>query len=369
MGKPVRKPMRPVPPNKKKTTRPFDSNGPANDAGGVPLWLARFVEYTAGECHLSENTVAAYRRDIHRFYQWLGERGQGTTSKGKRKQPSPAAAAGGMGAQTIRALTIRDLADYATWLHEQKLGPATLARHLVSLKVFFRYLQLEGMLEDNLAELLGSQKLWQRVPQVLSPEQVDHLLQAPQAEDPYWRRDRALLEMLYATGCRAGEVSGMKLEDIHLDDGYCICHGKGDKQRMVPLGNSAARTFREYLEHERPQSLAKWSVRRPRVGGNPESASGAAGPPWAFLSYRGQRLRRERIWELLKRYVRRIGAPESVSPHTMRHSFATHMLSGGADLRQVQEMLGHASIATTQIYTHVDTTRLKAVHTKFHPRG
>ncbi len=291
-------------------------------------WLDAFVSYSAGECHLSENTVAAYRRDLRRFFEWLDGR-------------------------SIPELTVQDLADYTTWLHNKELAPASLARHLVSLKVFFRYLQLEGVLQDNRAELLGSQKLWQRVPQVLSPEQINRLFDSPRSYDPFWRRDRAMLELLYATGCRASELSNLKLEDVHFDQGFCMCHGKGDKQRLVPLGARAVAAVREYLEHERPVSVKR---------------SGST-PSWLLLSYRGRRLRRERIWELLKKYVQRVGAPPLVSPHTMRHSFATHMLAGGADLRQVQEMLGHASIATTQIYTHVDTSRLKAVHNQFHPRA
>ena len=141
-------------------------------------WLDAFVQYAAGECHLAENTVAAYRRDLVRFFQWLDGR-------------------------SIPQLTIRQLADYLGWLHEKNLAPATVARHIVSLKVFFRYLQLEGVMEDNLAELLGSQKLWQRVPRVLSPEQIDRLFESPGPDDPCWRRDRAMLELLYATGCRA----------------------------------------------------------------------------------------------------------------------------------------------------------------------
>lgn len=291
-------------------------------------WLVAFVQYAAGECHLAENTVAAYRRDLTRFLKWLAGR-------------------------NIPELSIQDLADYAGWLHRRKLAPATIARHIVSLKVFFRYLQLEGVLTDNLAELLGSQKLWQRVPKVLSPQQVDKLFCCPQDGDPLWRRDRALLELLYATGCRASELSNLQLRDMHLTEGFCMCRGKGDKERLVPLGVRAADAVRAYLEHERPQLVA------------------AAAPTsdWVLLSYRGRRLRRERIWELLKKYVRRIGAPPDVSPHTFRHSFATHMLAGGADLRQVQEMLGHASIATTQIYTHVDPSRLKKVHRQFHPRA
>jgi integrase/recombinase XerD len=179
------------------------------------------------------------------------------------------------------------------------------------------------------------------------------LFESPTDGDPFWRRDRALLELLYATGCRASEISNLKLRDVHLEESFCMCRGKGNKERLVPLGQRAADAFRDYLKTERPVLERR-----------------APSPPdWALLSYRGRRLRRERIWELLKKYVRRVGAPEDVSPHTMRHSFATHLLAGGADLRQVQEMLGHSSIATTQIYTHVDTARLKKVHRKFHPRG
>lgn len=290
------------------------------------------MEYAAGECHLAENTVAAYRRDLVRFFEWLGPR-------------NPA------------KLSIRELADYIGWLHAKKLAPATIARHIVSLKVFFRYLQLEGAMEDNLAELLGSQKLWQRVPTVLSPQQVARLFECPQQGDPFWRRDRALLELLYATGCRASELSSLRLRDVHLDDGFCMCRGKGNKQRLVPLGVRAAEAVRAYLEHERPELAAA------------ASTTASTATDWVLLSYRGRRLRRQRIWELLKKYARRVGAPPEVSPHTLRHSFATHMLAGGADLRQVQEMLGHASIATTQIYTHVDPSRLKKVHRRFHPRA
>jgi len=302
--------------------------GPPKPRGIAQTWLDAFVEYAAGECHLAENTVAAYRRDLARFSQWLAGR-------------------------DIVRLSIRNLADYVGWLHAKKLAPASIARHIVSLKVFFRYLQLEGVLEDNLAELLGSQKLWQRVPKVLSPQQIDRLFQSPGRGDPYWRRDRALLELLYATGCRASELSTLQLRDMHLEEGFCMCRGKGGKQRLVPLGGRAAESVRAYVQHERGKLAAEVSPP----------------PDWVWLSYRGRRLRRERIWELLKKYARRVGAPPEISPHTLRHSFATHMLAGGADLRQVQEMLGHASIATTQIYTQIDPSRLKKVHRKFHPRA
>jgi integrase/recombinase XerD len=311
----------------RKQLKPLRSKaGTARNASErfLPPWL----DYLRTECHLSENTVAAYRRDMVHFFRWLG-------------------------GKAIPQLTIQQLADFVAWLHGLKLAPASIARHIVSLKMFFRYLQLEGVLRDNLVELLGSQKLWQRVPQVLSPQAVSKLMESPQRCDPLWRRDRAMLELLYATGCRATELSNLKLPDMHLDEAYCRCHGKGDKQRLVPLGRRAIEAVQSYLDDERPGLAAN---RDPQ-------------PPWVLLSLRGKRLRRERIWELVKKYTARVGISDSVSPHTMRHSFATHLLAGGADLRKVQEMLGHSSIATTQIYTHVDPARLKRIHKQFHPRG
>lgn len=291
-------------------------------------WLAGFIDYLRGECRLAENSVQAYQRDIRRFQAWCRGR-------------------------DVRRLAIADFSDFAGWLHDQALAPASIARHIVGLRMFLRYLQLEGQLQENLAELLGSQKLWERVPNVLSPELIDQFLRAPQKYDPFWRRDRALLELLYATGCRASEISFLKLPDLHLAEKYCVCQGKGNKQRVVPLGETAAEVVSEYLLEERSRLVGKQSLP----------------PPWVLLSRSGKRLRREAIWELVKKYAIRSGVPASISPHTMRHSFATHLLAGGADLRQVQEMLGHSSIATTQIYTHVDPSRLKKVHQKFHPRA
>jgi len=288
--------------------------------------VSAFLHYLQSECGLAHNTFLAYRRDLRRFSGWLGGR-------------------------AVAALTIRELADYAGFLHEQKLAPASIARHIVSLKMFFRYLQLEGVLSENQVELLGSPKLWQRVPEVLSPREVDRLLDAPGADDPFPLRDRALLELMYATGCRASELSGLTLGDVHLDDSYCKCLGKGDKQRLVPIGRRAVEAVRKYLREERPRLCAK---------GRPA--------PYLLLSKGGRQFRREAIWELVLKYTKRLGIAD-IHPHTLRHSFATHVLAGGADLRYVQELLGHASIATTQIYTHVDHTRLKAIHQKFHPRG
>jgi integrase/recombinase XerD len=287
-----------------------------------------FVKYLRTECHLAENSVLAYERDLRRFFNWLGSR-------------------------RIEGLRISDLAEYPAWLTAQELAPASISRHVISLKVFFRYLQLEGTVTDNQAELLGTQKLWQRVPTVLSSAEVEGLISAPNPPRPWWRRDRALLELLYATGCRVSELSMLRLRDVHLVERYCLCHGKGDKQRVVPLGKKAVAAVEDYLERERP----KLSERRETPA------------PFLLLSSRGGRLLRERIWELIKHYAKQAGCAAELSPHSLRHSFATHLLAGGADLRQVQEMLGHASIATTQIYTHVDHSRLKKVHSTYHPRA
>ena len=299
---------------------------PATESAGH--WVTRFVEYLAGECHLADNSVVAYRRDLKRFLEWLDGRG-------------------------LRSLKIGDFSDYAAWLGTRKLAPASIGRHLVSLKVFFRYLQLEGVVRDSPAELVGSPKLWERMPKVLSAEQVAALLAAPTGGDPAWRRDRALLELLYATGCRVSEVAGLKLRDVRLGERFCRCLGKGSKERLVPLNPRAVAAVQQYLDEERPRLAARASTL----------------PSELLLSARGLPLRRERIWELVKRYASRVGIRADISPHTLRHSFATHMLAGGADLRHLQELLGHANIATTQVYTHVDASRLIATHRRFHPRA
>lgn len=287
-----------------------------------------FVEYLRSECHLAENTVAAYQRDIRRFHEWLGPR-------------------------NLVKLNISELSDFVGFLNSRELAPASIARTVVGLKMYFRYLQLEGILVDNKVELLGSQKLWQRVPEVMSPKEVERFLNAPKRYEIYHFRDRALLELLYATGCRASELSNLRLRDMHLEEGYCKVQGKGSKQRMVPLGEAATKAVSDYLKRLRPQLVAK----------RPDETD------WLLLTRSGRRLRREAIWELVKKYALEADIDVSISPHTLRHSFATHLLAGGADLRQVQEMLGHASISTTQIYTHVDQSRLKKVHKQFHPRA
>jgi len=292
-------------------------------------WSERFFKYLRSECLLANNTVAAYRRDLNHFKDWLDGR-----------MPT--------------RLQIDDLTNYLVWLKEQGLAATSIARHIVSLRMFYKFLQLEAGITENPAELLTTPKIWRRVPKVIPASVIEQFLTAPQKYDPLWKRDRAILELLYATGCRVSEVSDMLLANVFLEQGYCLAEGKGSKQRMVPLGQRAVEAIREYIKDSRAQlTLTK----------DPKQT------PWLIVSRTGQRLRREAIWELVKRYALRAGIDPETSPHTLRHSFATHLLAGGADLRLIQEMLGHASIETTQIYTQVENSKLKRVHQQFHPRG
>lgn len=309
-----------------------------------------FLDYISGECNLSRNTRLAYGRDIDCFYEWLDSK-------------------------EIENLKIQDLADYADWLHEKGLAPSSLSRHIVSLRVFFRYLQLENILKVNPAELLGSSKLWARLPSVLTPGQVDRLMVEPsEGKDRFWRRDRAVLEFFYATGARVSEICDLRLMDINLKERFCRLTGKGSKQRLVPIGVKAVNAFREWLDAERAEIPGQ--IRSDSVPDSEDSTQEKKlvklrfrPEDKAFVSRTGRPLRREALWELIKKYAFRIGAPLSISPHSMRHSFATHLLAGGADIRQVQVLLGHASIVTTEIYTHVDLSRLKEIHHRFHPRS
>jgi integrase/recombinase XerD len=302
----------------------------ASHFGALTDDIVAFRNYLQAERGMAANTVLAYNRDLDRFALWV---------------------AGGGLANYLRP-SVRDLSHYLSHLREAGLAPASVARHLVALKMFYRFLRLEERADQAAVELLSSPALWERIPQVLSPESVEKLLAAPQAGERFFLRDRALLETLYATGSRASEVVGLRLSDLYLDSRFCKCQGKGNKQRVVPLGQPALEALRAYLSDLRPRLIRA-----------------VPDAPWVFVSRGGRVLTREMLWILIKKYVRRAGLNPKVSPHTLRHSFATHLLAGGADLRTVQELLGHANIRTTQHYTHVDRDRLKAIHRQFHPRG
>ncbi len=292
--------------------------------------LSAFRDYLAAERGMAKNTVLAYQRDLVKYRDWIA------------------------GGALVNYLTpsVRELTNYLAHLKEQGLAAASVARNLIATKMFYRFLRLEERVEQNTVELLSSPKLWERIPQVLSPESVEKLLNAPRNEDRFFLRDRALLETLYATGSRASEVVNLQLADMHLESAFCKCTGKGSKQRVVPLGVPAVSALKIYVQDLRPLLT-----------------QASKDNPWVFVSKGGKRLTREMLWILVKKYARRAGLNAKVSPHTLRHSFATHLLAGGADLRTVQELLGHANIRTTQHYTHVDPSRLQAVHRQFHPRG
>ena len=276
----------------------------------------------------SPNTVDAYSRDVTTFLDWL------------QQTDGP----------DVTTLTLQNLTRYIGYLTQTGLAPTSIARSLVSIKMFLRYLQLEGIVEKNAAELLENPKLWKHLPTVLSPENVNRLLSAPNRDDRHYYRDRAVLNLMYATGARASEVSGLTLPAVSLGNRHVRLFGKGRKERVVSLTPSAVLALETYLDTERPTLVV-----------DPTDV--------VFLTRTGRPLSRIAIWDLVKKYAARIGCSEGVSPHTLRHSFATHMLAGGAEIRALQELLGHASIRTTQIYTQVDSSRMKAVHAACHPRG
>jgi integrase/recombinase XerD len=292
--------------------------------------IGPFLHYLMAECGVSPNTLAAYRADLTRFSRWR-----------KTHAPGP-----------LGGLDVPALSGYIDYLTQQKLASSSVGRHLASLSTFFRYLVLEGLLSENRAKLLLAPAVWDRLPTVLSPASVERLLEAPSGETPLGRRDRAALETLYATGCRASEVVALRPGDINVRGGYARCVGKGNKERVVPLGSRARQALEAYLTSDRPALVAR----------HPETTA-------LFVSRSGRPLSRIGLWSIVKTHAKAAGLRAEVSPHTLRHSFATHLLAGGADLRAVQEMLGHASIATTQIYTRVELSRLREVHSKFHPRG
>jgi integrase/recombinase XerD len=289
-----------------------------------------FLDYLTIECGLTVNTIQAYQRDLGRLAAFLGvdEDGRGWETAS--------------GDDVIAFL-----------MAEKSRGCAvpTVSRALVAARMFFRYLSAERFVPSDPTEHLESPRLWQTLPEVLDRKAVDRLLAAPDpAHDRLPRRDRAVLEFLYATGARASETADLTLDSVNREGGYVHCVGKGRKERIVPIGRRALEALDAYLAEERPRIDRR-------------------GDEHLFLTHSGRRLGRETIWRLVKKYARRAGVSPRVSPHTLRHSFATHLLEHGADLRAIQEMLGHASILTTERYTHVDRARLKAQHQRFHPRA
>jgi len=287
-----------------------------------------YLHYLAVEKGLSRNTLEAYSRDIKAFIEFL---------KG-RSLPD------------LRGVDRRTALQFVKALESKGLSLRSINRSLVAVRGFFRFLVRDGYLEEDPWEEMGLPSLPRRLPEVLTEGEVERLLEQPDPSTPLGMRDGALLELLYGTGMRVSEASDLRLEALQLDLGFVTVKGKGGKERVVPLGEVAKERVVLYLKEGRP-SLAKGSA-----------------SPYLFLNPRGGKLSRQGVWKVVKRYALAAGIKTRITPHTLRHSFATHLLRRGADLRFVQAMLGHADISTTQIYTHVDREYLRELHRRFHPR-
>jgi integrase/recombinase XerD len=292
-----------------------------------------FLSYLRVEKGLSQNTILAYGRDLKRFAVFLATR---------RKN-------------NVDAVNREDIVDFLSHLYRQKLDSRSVSRYLVSLRSFFKYALAEELVRKDPTENLESPKIRQSLPSYLRKEEVERLLSAPSTNTPVGLRDRAMLEVLYSTGLRVSELLNLRISDLDMRMGCVRCIGKGDKERLVPIGRKAIAAVEAYLAGARPK-LLRWG----------------APPPHnhvLFLTVAGRRLSRITIWKILHDYGVKLGLRGRLTPHKLRHSFATHLLEGGADLRSVQLMLGHADIATTQIYTHVVEERLKEIYKAHHPRA
>ena len=291
--------------------------------------IKNFLNYLTVEAGLAENTILAYGRDLREFQKYC-----------RRSH-----------IKILQQIQPALIQSYLRMMAQEQKSEVSVKRSLVAIRMFLRFGKLTGLVDDDFTAILESPKVWQRLPVVCNKKQVVDLLEAPSPDEPYYLRDKMMLELLYATGVRAGELATLKTTDLNLDVGYLRCIGKGRRERVVPVGKVGIRAVVEYLTYLRPKIAKPFS-------GN-----------FLLLSRTGRAMSRIEIWRLVKKYASRAGMPKNLTAHTLRHCFATHLLAGGADLRSVQEMLGHVDIATTQIYTHVDQERLKSIHKKFHPRS
>ncbi|HEY2934488.1 MAG TPA: site-specific tyrosine recombinase XerD [Acidobacteriota bacterium] len=305
--------------------------------------LDQFCSYLKVEKGLRPNSILAYRRDLEKLHAFLISRGWD-------------------------ALELRhpDLVEFLSASHHS-LGPRSIARLTVSIRAFYRFLILDGKVAKDPTEHLESPKSWSKLPRYLSESQVESILSAPDVSTRHGLRDKAMIELLYATGLRVSELVNLKIEDVNIDVGYLQCVGKGDKERVVPIGESAQRWVLRYVREGRPQFI-RGSRRKTRTATHLQTQKPGTSD-FLFLTQQGSRMTRQGFWDLLRKYGRGAGVRARLSPHTLRHSFATHLLEHGADLRSVQLMLGHADISTTQIYTHVTRERMRRIYDQFHPRA
>lgn len=288
-----------------------------------------FVAYLRSEKGLSKNTIAAYGRDVSKFASFCEEHGL-----------------------ALQQVSHGSIVEFLSTLYRRGLDSRSVARHLVTIRHFLRFCVMEKSLEKDPSENIQSPKFRHTLPEFLSIDEVNRLLALPDVTNPQGLRDKAMIEILYSSGLRVSELCGLKIADMQLDAGYLRCIGKGDKERLVPIGKKALEWIREYIAKSRPEIL----------GENNDSI-------FLFPSRSGKAIDRFIFWKTLRMYGKKAGLRKSLSPHMLRHSFATHLLDGGADLRSVQMMLGHADISTTQIYTHVVEGRLRQVYKAHHPRA
>lgn len=287
-----------------------------------------FLNYLSLERGLATNTIVSYKKDLEKFFNFLDEKK----------------------ANELANLSRDDFVEFIYSLKDKKLQANSIARNIVAIKVFFRYLVSQRYLQKDATELIDSPRLWKILPDVLSIEEVERFLKVIKGEKAKHLRDQACFELMYASGMRVSELVNLKISDLDLNLGIVRCLGKGQKERIVPIGRLAQSAMKNYLEQARPKLLK-----------NKQSS-------YLFLSKNSDKITRQMIWKLMKHYGLLAGINKKISPHTLRHSFATHLLEKGADLRIVQELLGHSNISTTQIYTHLNKDRLKSIHQKYHPR-
>jgi len=291
--------------------------------------IDEFIDYLSIERGLAENTLISYRRDLDKFTAYMEKKG----------------------ISSIERIKKNDITSFLMKERDRGLSANSVARSFAAIKVFYKYMVGERNIKENTASFIDAPKLWKHLPETLNLEEVERLLKQPNVKRWMGARDRASLELMYATGLRVSEIINLKVNDANLEFGFVKCMGKGGKERIVPVGNEAKRALSRYLGKARPKLVKR---------GLPDAR--------LFLTRLGKGMSRQQFWKMIKKYAQQARIKKDIMPHTLRHSFATHLLERGADLRVVQEMLGHADISTTQIYTHINKERLKSIHHKYHPR-
>lgn len=302
-----------------------------------------FLDYLLVERGLAKNTIIAYREDLNIYLDFIFSRGINALSK----------------------ISKDDITEFMLFERNKGISPVSISRRLAALRMFHRFLARERVLKTDPTTLIDSPKLWKKIPGTLSLNEVELLIAQTDPRDFQGARDRAILESLYATGMRVSEATDLKASNVNLDIGFLRCIGKGNKERVIPLGKKAIQSINRYLEFSRPHFLNPARADDRRKTSNKVEQKTCE---FLFVNRSGNKISRQSIWKLIKRYASQAKIKKPIKVHTLRHSFATHLLERGADLRSVQEMLGHSNISTTQIYTHIDKDRLKKIHKMFHPR-